>query len=219
MIIIDHREPDSLEDWFKKQHIDIQTQRMELEIGDYLIVVDDRVVPVERKTSDDFVGSLHSKHLNNQLYSLSFHYPESFLIITGRFDEIILEGGTTRKSLIGARVSAVTKRAESGACGRINIIPLEDDFDLPFCLYTLHKKIGDGDFTRSPIPIGKKEDKKAILSMICQCLPGVGLEKATKIAEKFTNLKSLVNATIEELEGVEGIGSKSAEKIYEVLNH
>jgi len=213
LIVIDHREPANLESWFRDQNINIELQRKTLEIADYLIIIKDKVVPVERKQASDYIDSLFTKHLNNQLYFMSYHYKESFLVITGDFTEILLDGRIKRKQLIASRISVVTKYAKDGAQGRINIIPLESDWDLPECLYLLHKAVEESDYTRNFHLQGKKDDDNWLISMYAG-LPGVGTEKAKSLRINFPSLLSIVSASIDQLKESEGIGEKLAERIY-----
>lgn len=216
MIHIDHREPPEMEQWFKEQNLDIELRRETLLVGDYIIEINDKIIPIERKTSDDYVGSLFLKHLNNQLFFLSQNFPESFLIVVGDFYEVLMSGGISRHALIASRVSCVLKRSNSGSRGRVNIIPLESDYDIPYCLYLLHNAIKEGDFTRHLSLQGKKSDDEWLFSMYAG-LPGVGAEKAKSMVKIFPSLFSVVNATSKEIQNVDGIGKTLAEKIYKKI--
>jgi len=104
MITIDHREPPEVERWFREQNLDIELRRETLLVGDYLIEIDDKIIPIERKVaSGDYCPSLFSKHLNNQLFFLSQNFPESFLIVVGDFYELLMSGGISRHALIASR--------------------------------------------------------------------------------------------------------------------
>ena len=76
-IIVDTREKQSLISAnLLNQKANIQYEK--LDIGDYLI--EDTIV--ERKTFQDFIGSMINKRLTEQLFNLK-KYPRYFLIIEG----------------------------------------------------------------------------------------------------------------------------------------
>jgi len=212
MIRIDVREPRDIEQWFRDEKIDIPLRREKLLIGDYLLEVNEKEIIVERKTSDDYVSSLYSKHLNNQLYALSNFYPISFLVVTSNFTTPLYEENITRKTLISSLISTVLKTTD----GKVFLIQLETDFDLVLFLSLLHQRMERGDFTRHLSLQGKKSDNEWLVSMYSG-LPGVGLERAKKIAEKFPSIISLVEASVEELQTVDSIGKGLANKIYKKI--
>ena len=62
-------------------------------------------------------------------------------------------------------------------------------------------------------PLTLKEQQEFIIS----ALPGIGLNTAKVLLEKFGSIKNLVNASKEELMAVEGVGEKISGRIKEVL--
>jgi Fanconi anemia group M protein len=62
-------------------------------------------------------------------------------------------------------------------------------------------------------PLTLKEQQEFLVSS----LPGVGLNTAKMLLEKFGSIKKLVNASEEELIEMEGIGEKISGRINEVL--
>jgi Fanconi anemia group M protein len=216
MILIDTREPSDIELWFDEQKINVTTERRQLDVGDYIIVTDNGTVAVERKTPSDYVNSLYSKHLNNQLYELSRDFTESYLVITGGFIELLFNKVVERNVLISSLISAAFKHANEG--GMVSLVQLEGDYDLPLFLGSLHKKVEKGNRFRFPAVHGSKDSKEYVLYMMYQSLPGVGMERAKLLAERFPNVESIVNAHVTDLTDVEGIGKKTAEKILAVLH-
>jgi Fanconi anemia group M protein len=54
--------------------------------------------------------------------------------------------------------------------------------------------------------------------MVVEGLPGVSAVRARALLRHFRTLRNLFNASVERLMEVEGVGRKTAEKIYEVAN-
>ena len=67
--------------------------------------------------------------------------------------------------------------------------------------YTLH----------SGKPISEKEQQEFFISSI----PNMGLVNARRLLEKFGSVKSVVNATLDEIVAINGIGKKTAERLIE----
>ena len=61
---------------------------------------------------------------------------------------------------------------------------------------------------------GKKpKDKHKIQLHILQSLPNIGVERANALLDQFGSIEAVLSATKEDLQIVDGIGSKIAEKI------
>jgi DNA excision repair protein ERCC-4 len=68
-----------------------------------------------------------------------------------------------------------------------------------------------------PAPAKRKNTAQQQL-FILQGLPGIGPGRAENLLEKFGSLKAVFSADVEELRITDGIGSKTAEKLWEVMN-
>lgn len=55
--------------------------------------------------------------------------------------------------------------------------------------------------------------KRARQLFILQGLPGIGPAKARRLLERFGSVEAIVNARPDELQSVEGIGNRLAEKL------
>ena len=219
MIIIDSREPPHMEQYFRAQGFtDVKLTRETLDIGDYLVRVGSHEIPVERKTSGDFVCSLEDGRLHNQLYAMSKHYPLSYLIVVGTISEALEESQLNRKAYLSALVGASLKRSPDGCQGQVITLTVETDFDFVACVYYIHKKLEKGDFHRLPSIPGKKSDYNACLVTLYSTLPGIGTERAKKLAQFFPSLESLMKASVSEIASVDGIGIQTAKRIYEFLH-
>ena len=229
MILIDHQEPASIENSFLIQKSNIQLKRESLEVGDYLIRTRGYEIPCERKSPEDFVSSIIDGRLNNQLFHLSKKYFLSFLIITGPFSKLIFEGRIPRKTLISTKLNIICKHAivydfadfypSHKKGGKVYLVELDSEFDVPIFLTTLHEKVEKGVFDRLPSrPVGKKQTKEDMLLLMYQCLPNSGIETSKNLFTKFPSFQQLFSATIKDLKTVDGIGDKRAKDIFEFLH-
>ena len=125
MILVDYREEKSgifqiLDD------LKITYKKLSLEIADYIVVGNEGVnVAVERKTASDYVSSLLSGHLNNQLTELSRSFPFSFLLVEGSITEALFNSKTARQTVYSSLVGSAIKRSVDGCSGVISIIPTD----------------------------------------------------------------------------------------------
>gem|GEM_PF-713639 len=219
MLYVDSREPwDNVKKWFEKQGFDIELKRTTLEIGDYLISTPNIEISIERKEVGDYINSLQTGRLNNQLFQLSTNYEISFLMIHGSLTNALFERNVNRDSIISSIVGSCFKISSSGRCGVIQTLFFETPYDVAAAIYYLHEKAEKGDYFRLPKPFGNKIDSKTCMATLLCCIPGVGEERAKLLAEKFPTLKSLVNAKIIDFMEVEGIGKITAQKIYNFIH-
>jgi len=227
MIVIDTREPPHMESYFKAQGFtDVKLVRETLDIGDYLVKVSNYEIPVERKTATDFISSIEDGRLHSQLYAMSRNYPVSYVIVVGSISQALDElrehsksdRTFSRKAFLSALVGASLKRAPDGCSGQVITLTVETDFDFAACVYYLHKKLERNDLVRLPPIKGKKTDYQACLVTLYSTLPGIGPERAKKLAQFFPSLESLMKASVREIASVDGIGLQTAKKIWEFLH-
>ena len=213
VVIMDINEPKDIENMLK--NINVEVIRKKLYVGDYVVEGNNGTVAVERKAITDYINSLVSGRLNNQLYNLSTYYEYSFLAIVGYISYALMYSKFKREAYIASLVSSSLKRSPTGKTGQIIIINLETDFDFALFIKSLQKFLDEKELYRIPRLVVK--DKKDILSTPLTAIPGIGEEKAKKIMEEFGSLYNLCKADVKEIMKVEGIGKKTAEKIYRFL--
>lgn len=164
-------------------------QHEQLEIGDYLI--EDTII--ERKTIQDFVGSILNKRLLDQLQEIK-KYPKYFLIIEG-FEYNYNKFNIHENAIRGMLLSIAT------------------DFQIPI-IYTKNGK-DTADFL---IILAKKYEKPKIENAIRQTktsktiekqkqfilegFPGIGPVAAKNLLKEFESLSRIFNAKQEELEKI-----------------
>jgi ERCC4-related helicase len=177
-----------------------------LEVGDY--VVSDRVA-IERKTAKDFTASIidPQRNLFRQISDLSRTYDRPILILEGRD---LYTRAINPSSIRGALLSVAVDFG-------VPIIPTEDQNETASVialLATREQKEG-----REPKVHGHKtartlaEQQEYLISAI----PSVGPAVARNLLKHFESVEKIMTATKEELQDVELVGPKIAERIRELV--
>ena len=216
MILMDTNEPEWI--YSKLHEQGLKVIRKKLEIADYIVKVHEYVIPVERKTSNDYVASIMDGRLFKQLFELSTNYPFSYIVVVGIISEALMDRGFSRRAFISSLIGSSLKRSPYGCRGQVVTINLETDYDFILFLYFLHRKLMEGDVERLPRINVRKRDRKEALIMMYSCIPGVGVDRARKLVEVFDTPEKLIRASIYQIMRVEGIGEKLAYRIYRFLH-
>src|SRR5580704_19226105 len=179
-----------------------------LSLGDYCI---DGAVLIERKTAADFAQSL----IDGRLFGQAVRMATSSLR-----PAYILEGSSAEWSGLG-----VSREALQGALVTLMLI-----FDVPvfrssdpaesarLIYYIGSQLVRLRDPGHVPYRQAKAKRKKTRQLRILQSLPGVGADRAKKLLERFGTVRACLTATPGELSEVDGIGSKTAAAIDQVIN-
>jgi len=194
-IIIDNREKNSLV--LSNLSEECQIELKNLEIGDYLI----GQTIIERKTFSDFISSMLSKRLLEQLKQMQ-KYKSRLLILEGKNFEYLEENSTklNPNSIRGMLIS-IPLEFNTG------IIFTKDSEETSKYLILLAKKQSkkqNQDFTLHPRkPSSLVEQKQYVI----ESFPGIGPRTAKKLIKHFKSIKEIINSSQEELEKL--IGKKS----------
>lgn len=177
-----------------------------LDVGDY--VVSDRVA-IERKTASDFVASIidPERNLFRQIGDLSRSYDRPVLILEGRD----LYTRQVNPSSIRGALAAVA--VDYG----VPIIPTEDQDETASVIALLaireqkegHEPKLHGHKTARTL----KEQQEYLISAI----PNVGPRVARNLLRHFGSIEKIMTARQEELQEVEMVGPKIAERIRELV--
>ena len=177
-----------------------------LDVGDY--VVSDRVA-IERKTASDFVASIidPERNLFRQIGDLSRSYDRPVLILEGRD----LYTRQVNPSSIRGALAAVA--VDYG----VPIIPTEDQDETASVIALLatreqkegHEPKLHGHKTARTL----KEQQEYLISAI----PNVGPRVARNLLRHFGSIERIMTARQEELQDVEMVGPKIAERIRELV--
>jgi Fanconi anemia group M protein len=177
-----------------------------LEVGDY--VVSDRVA-IERKTAQDFVASIidPERNLFRQVADLARSYERPVLILEGRD---LYSRQVSASSIQGALTSVAVDYG-------VPIIPTEDQEDTASVITMLaarerragHEPKLHGHKTARTL----KEQQEYLISAI----PSVGPSVARKLLRHFGSIEKVIAASKEELQEVDMVGPKIAERIRELV--
>tara|TARA_R110000824_G_scaffold288781_2_gene477223 strand:+ start:52 stop:882 length:831 start_codon:yes stop_codon:yes gene_type:complete len=168
-------------------------------------------VSIERK-EDDFMTSLFDDRRLKQLGAMREEADHSFLIITKSYNEVkqdVMERDIGENILVGYIASLCA----------IGYPPLfiSNKYDAARIMKRLVSKLEadtHGLYVRRP----KKARPSDYRNAIFETLPGVGPKLRRKIAERFLTIQDLAGATVEELQEIDGVGNKTAERIYDILH-
>lgn len=177
-----------------------------LEVGDY--VLSDRLA-VERKTAEDFVASIidPERNLFRQISDLSRTYDKPVLILEGRD---LYARQMSPASIRGALASIAVDFA-------VPIIPTEDKDETAAVIAML--AIRERKEGREPKVHGHKTARtlKEQQEYLVSAIPNVGPAVARNLLKHFGSIEKIMTATQEELQQVELVGPKIAERIRELV--
>jgi len=203
-IIVDDRETHSrVIEYLARMQSHLNLKR--LEVGDYLI---GRLL-IERKTTTDFVNSLIDRNLMAQLRRLSEQAYKPLLIIEG--DGLYTARDIHPNAIRGALAAIVvdmsigilyTKSAEETA-EMLCVLARREDADPSHSHYIMPKRAYHS----------IKEAQETIIASF----PNIGPANAKKLLEEFGSVLGVITASIDEITAIKGIGTKKAEKLFEVV--
>ncbi len=184
-IIADVHEKNSLiiADLSKEAELEIK----KLEIGDYLV----GNTILERKTFQDFISSMLSKRLIEQLNQMQ-KYENRLLILEGR-DFESLENTNINPNAIRGMILSISLDFKTPIVYTKN----EEDtskFLVVLAKQQLKKKTAPSFHARKPQTI--KEQKQYII----ESFPKIGPKTAKHLLKKFGSIKNIINAPQEELQ-------------------
>ena len=201
-IIVDSREKNSkILFYLKKQGIDLEFKQ--LDCADY--IVSDRAA-IEYKKGEDLLSSIIDGRLFEQLGSISNAYQIPILLIEG-----FPSGGIHPEAIAGALSSFMIDFG-------VSIIQTQTSEETAVILKRLamreQKTKKRKALIRKAFKISNpKENALSVLSSF----PGINRVLATRMLEKFKSVKGVVNASDEDLEEIEGLGSKKSKKFTELV--
>jgi ERCC4-type nuclease len=182
---------------------------IQLKVGDY--IASDRV-GIERKTVQDFVGSILNQRLFRQLDELSKSFDSPVLIIEGSPEVLYSESGLHPNAIRGALSSIAVDYK----------VPLiwtrnsrETARQVHWMAYREQKKSGNGVSIRGE---KRPRDLPGQQEYLVAGLPFVNSKLSRRLLEHFGSVKKVFNAKPERLMKVDKIGEKKAKQIFDLLN-
>ncbi len=180
----------------------VTATQAQLPSGDYVIA---EGVAIERKEATDFVNSVMSGHLFEQMARMQIEYRHSIVLIEG-------DPYKTR--------SAITPEAIDGALSYISLLSAVDLMWSPSVARTphliwrmaIHATHGLGyelPLRASPKP----KSGPSAARYIVEGLPGCGASTAKALLGHFGSVRAIFAASEDELRAVKGVGPKTAATI------
>lgn len=206
-VVADHRERDAGVLAILEKLPEVEVCVDHLSIGDYVI---DDVFVFERKTLPDLAASIKDARLFRQACRLA---------TDSRRAAFLLEG-----TAVDLGQSIMRREAMQGALVTITLMfglavlrsrDAEESAKLMIYAARQARAWSTGAIPRRVRrPKGKR---KAQLQML-QGLPGVGPERAARLLDEFGSVESVLSASVDELEAIDGIGAKIASEIKWVVS-
>ena len=184
-----------------EMELDVQVKTMA--VGDYQ--VSDEVI-IERKTAKDFVDSITDKRLFKQANDLREEFKKPIIILEG---DNFYSGFLNPNAIRGSMASIALDFG-------ISILPTRNAQDTAAMIKRIAIREQKGD--KSPISLRKPANIWEQQLFIIESLPNIGPVNAKRLLEYFGTVTDIINAPVEELVKVEGIGKKTAKNIRKVID-
>lgn len=181
---------------------DLEIRR--LECGDY--AVGDRIL-IERKTTRDFMDTLVERDLLGQIRSIANAVPRPVLIVEGEslYGERNIHPNAVRGALAAIAVDmGVTLLFTASA---------EETAEM---IYVLAKREEGGRGEGGAHPRKSYRSEAEQIEYVLSAFPAIGPRHARLLLAHFGSLQAVIDAEREELQGVPGIGEKTARTIWEL---
>lgn len=228
-LIVDHRERNLAE---LLEGICEEISFAQLPLGDYLLIPDSEAIIVERKTVKDFLSSVRSNRLWDQLLRmmttekvLGYPVKRRILLIVGNFEDFfdLVDYGSEHNRLVhwsqlmGAFLEIVYVY-------NTPIIHAESEIAFKAFLKILMKRESSGNNDKLPKAKWHRKPVRANLPVkdrkkyILDSFPYIGDHLAENLISHFKTISEIACASVEELQKVPKIGKKKAELIYTMFH-
>ncbi|MBC2716594.1 MAG: nuclease [Desulfobacteraceae bacterium] len=202
-IVADDRERQSRVIKYLSEMPDVAVEIARLSTGDYL--ADNRIV-FERKTLNDFAMSIIDGRLFKQAARLANNRYKPVVILEGTGRDLSVNG-IRREAMQGALISI-------SLIYGIPVLRAMDSYEtaslIRYAAFQIRSITGGGFSNRAGYQ-PKTKSKRQLF--ILQGLPGIGPKKAKKLLDMFGSVERIIAASVEEIQIVDGISNRLAEKI------
>lgn len=179
-----------------------------LESADYIL---SSRVGVEFKTVEDFVHSILDGRIMEQIRELKRNFERPIIIIEG-IEDIYSVRNIHPNAIRGMIANIIVSYG-------IPLVYTKSPIETASLLHIIAKREQE-ELKKDFMPHGEKRvtDTKWLQEYIVSALPGIGATLAKPLLKHFKTIRKIVNASVDELKDVEGIGKKKAEEIRRVLD-
>ncbi len=185
-------------------NVTVRTRRLPL--GDYEV---EGGLLVERKTLPDLAVSVIDGRLFRQMTRLAMSPLKGVLILEGRSRDLY-GTGIRREALQGA---LITTSLILGIPVLRSLDPCETAQLIIFAARQVKFAAAGGLYRSGYRPKGKRRRQLYIL----QSLPGVGPARAARLLDRFGSVQNVLNASVDSIADVEGIGPETARGIQQIV--
>lgn len=206
-ILVDDREPESVVKAIKDE-TDAEIIVTRLDVGDCIV----GNVIIERKTANDFLGSVRSKRIFDQSNELRKHEDcIPIIIVVGDMKEALIYHKYPKRLLCAVNGALASLCVRFG----ISVIMAGGEWSYAYIISRIASQMTKT--TTRPI---KRKGKDRTLQeiaedMLCQ-IPNVGRERAKVILKTTKSLSKLSRLSAKEIAKIPGVGKKTAETIVKV---
>ena len=179
----------------------------ELDCADYVLADG---VAVERKTAEDFAGSIIDRRLFVQIALLKDTYEKVFIVVEG--DPFDTQSSISQEAVIGA-LSYIS------VIERIPVISTRDAPHTAEMLVTMQRHAVQGLGYEVAFRASKPKSRDVQAQFLIEGLPGIGPTAAKRLLKHFGSARAIFSATPEQLKKVPGVGPKTIQTIKEVLDY
>lgn len=191
-----------------------QIKPKNLLVGDYIL--SDRLI-VERKSYKDFIdsiidGRLFQSSTSGQSSQLERLAEQILPLLIIQLDSEMPTRQINVNSIMGALSSIILDF-------NIPIVYTQGDLETASLLFNLAKREQYTERTGISLPsISRKESTiREVQTYMLSVIPGINITKAKALLKDFHTINAIAEATLEEIERVEGIGKKLALRIKTIL--
>lgn len=174
----------------------------ELPTGDY--VASGELV-IERKTAEDFILSVMDGRLFNQVAKMKLAFKRPVFLIEG--DVYATRSKISREAIDGALSFLV-------AIEGVTVLYVRTPRNAAELIFRMASHVQKGLGYEIAFRRGKSEPGKGEALFVLEGVPGVGPTTASKVLAHFRSTLAFMNASVEELIAVPGLGKKKAERIH-----
>jgi ERCC4-type nuclease len=177
---------------------------------------------LEHKSELDWIQSLITEHLNDQLIRMSQVAKHSAIVYVGSINRAIEKTGVNRLSVYSSLAGSFLRHAKDGEQGSISLVMLENTEDLGLLLQCVQKKLDDENgLVREPtltLPqvVEKNENNRRLIMTLMGC-DGIGEAKARALLRKFGSISLMCELESKDIV-CEGVGPVLGLALYNHLH-
>jgi DNA excision repair protein ERCC-4 len=233
MILIDKREKSKIPEILSKK---AETKKVVLDIGDYAIIGPRTSVCISSKSAEDYIASIESDHLNDELIQMSANYDKCVLMVHGNIDVALKFRKLRRQIVFNYMAGVITRQSPFGLKATPSFINFtmstkegwkkdpynKSIYDAVQFLLSMDKIISEDKIEREPstkkYKVPKDKEQLYAIQYLFKPTNVIGEVRAKEIQKRFGSIKRIANATKDDFMKIEGIGEKIAEEMFNLLN-